>query len=69
MIRITNRQRSKVTFFKSSNDKDKDLIIIKSGDDEAEDEVEDEVKDEVEKRISTSKHSQRNIQLPMRYRD
>ena len=52
MIRITNRQRSKATFFKSSSDKDEDPITIESGDDETEDEAEDEVENEVEERIS-----------------
>jgi len=68
IIRITNRQRSKTTFFKSSSDKDKNPITIESGDDESEDKIENETKNEAEKRISTSKRSQRNIQLPVRYR-
>ena len=72
MIRIINRQRSKATFFKCSSDEDEDPITIESGDDEAEDEakneVEDEVEDKAEERISASKRSQRNIQLPVRYR-
>ena len=76
MIRITNRQRSKAIFFECSSDEDEDPIIIESGDDEAEDEVEDEAEDEVEdeaedeveERISVLRRSQRNIQLPVRYR-
>ncbi len=68
MIRITNRQSSKATFFESFSDEDEDSIIIESGDDEAEDEAEDEVEDEAEERISALRRSQRNIQLPVRYR-
>ena len=76
IIRITNKQRSKATFFECSSDEDEDPIIIESGDDEVEDEAEDEVEDEAEdeveneaeKRISASRRSQRNIQLPVRYR-
>ncbi len=64
MIRIINRQRNKATFFESFSDKDEDPIIIESGDDEAEDEVEDEI----EERILALRCSQRNIQLPVRYR-
>ncbi len=84
IIRIINRQRSKTTFFEYSSDEDEDPITIESGDDEAEDEAEDKVEnkaenevedkakneaeDEVEERISTLRRSQRNIQLPVRYR-
>ncbi len=68
MIRITNRHRSKATFFKSSSDEDEDPITIESGDDEAEDEVENEAENEIEERISASRRSPRNIQLPVRYR-
>ncbi len=73
IIRITNRQRNKAIFFKYSNDKDEDPIIIESDDDEAENEtknkVEDEAEDKTKKRISVLRRSQRNIQLPIRYRD
>ncbi len=77
IIRITNRQRSKTTFFKCSSDEDEDPITIESGDDEAENKTEDEAEDEAEnkteneaeERISASRRSQRNIQLPVRYRD
>ena len=65
MIRITNRQRSKATFFECSSDKNEDPITIESGDDEAEDEAEDKIKE----RISVLRRSQRNIRLPVRYRD
>ncbi len=77
IIRIINKQRSKTTFFECSSDEDEDSIIIESGDDEAEDEVkneaedevEDEAEDEIEKLISAIRRSQRNIQLPVKYRD
>ena len=68
IIRIINRQRSKAIFFKYSSDEDEDPITIESGDDEAEDEVEGEAEDEIEERISALRRSQRNIQLPVRYR-
>ena len=61
IIRITNRQRSKTTFFKSSSDKDKNPITIESGDDESEDKIENETKNEAEKRILVLRCSQRNI--------
>jgi len=76
IIRIINRQRNKTTFFECFSDKDEDPITIESGDDEAEDETknkteneaENKVKDKAEERISALKRSQRNIQLPVRYR-